>query len=645
MALLLGVLSLAAFTVMARQSAGQGGAGAPPPQPLTPGPTQIVGKVVEAGTTTAIPGAIVTLDGPSLGSLNSVFSNGIPGGWRALQADAQGQFAFRDVPAGSYTIRTTAAGYVNGAYGQARPIAIRGPLDLDRRLDVTGADRIVPVQIQMSKLAGIGGRVFDERGEPLVGANVTVLARMTDWGGPVMQLHRTVPTDDRGAYHVDVTPGDYVVGVQMATSTAPISTIEGFQQATAEGTQALQRYLDQVQAAGAFLARGVGVRVGNFSVMLRNNVLTGLPPLVMLDGRPWLYPSAYHPSSTSPASAVAVTLQSGEEKTSVDIRMQLIPARRVSGRITGPDGPGAGLAVLLVPADPAVMRTTPASMFDTPQALADGAGNFVLFGVAPGAYLLRIVRPESSATAPLLWALEDVIVGADADVDGLQISLKGALRVSGRINVEGSGAKPPTSQQLRGINVLARPVAGSPGAILGGSFGTRVDHPTDTQFISGPAVPGSHMITVSNVPPGYVLKSVTAGGQNIVDKAFDLSASGLTDIVVTITDQISTVSGTVRDASGTASDAAIVVVYPADRSLWKLPSLASRRVQTTLPGRDGRFTFRGLPAGDYIVAAVDWSGADLSDPRVLTAIMADGSRVTIADGDSRTQDLRVMVKR
>jgi len=217
--------------------------------------------------------------------------------------------------------------------------------------------------------------------------------------------------------------------------------------------------------------------------------------------------------------------------------------------------------------------------------------------------------------------------------------------VSGRINVEGSGAKAPTPQQLRGISITARPVAGSAGAILGSSLTQRTDHPTDTQFIVGPVVPGPHMMVVFNVPPGYVLKSVTSAGQNIVDKAFDISSSGLSDMVVTITDQISTLSGTARDAGGNASDAATVVVYPADRTLWRLPSIASRRVQTALPSRDGRYVFRGLPAGDYIVAAVDWPGADFSDPRVLTTLMGDGARVTLGDGDSRTQDLRVVVKK
>src|SRR6185295_20237102 len=159
-------------------------------------------RVVEAGTTTGVSGAMVALNGP-LGASTAMFTNGIAGGPRRMVTNAQGQFLFRDLPAGSYTIATTKAGYVDGAYGETRTITIRRTLDLNRTLDITDADRLVPAQIQMWKLGGISGRVLDENGEPLVGAPVTVIARMTDWGGPVTQPAGFYTTDDRGMYHVD----------------------------------------------------------------------------------------------------------------------------------------------------------------------------------------------------------------------------------------------------------------------------------------------------------------------------------------------------------------------------------------------------------------------------------------------------------
>jgi len=636
-----------AFVVVAAQSgavppAQSGGAsGAPPAQILAPGSTQLVGRIVEAGTQTGVPGAVVVLNGP-LGPTTAMFSNGIPGGPRRMTADAQGQFLFRDLPPGSYTIASTAAGYVDGLYGETRTITIRRSLDLTRSLELTETDKLITAQVLMWKLGGISGRVLDENGEPLVGAPVSVIARMTDWGGPVMEEATTVPTDDRGVYHVDVVPGDYVVGVQMATSTTPISVVEGYQQASSEGPQALGRYMDQIQASGAFLARGVGVRVGNWTVGLRRNILTGLPPIVSLQGKLMQYPTAYHPSSTSPASAGLVTVQSGEEKAGIDIRMQLIPARRVSGRVTGPDGPAPGLAVLLIPADPAVMRMSPATIIDTPQTITDANGAFTFIGVAPGSYILRSARPEGSAATPLLWAVESVAVAADSDLDGLQVMLKPGVRVNGRFVVESASMKSMTPQQMRGISVMARPIPGSSGAIIGTTLRAATDHPDDTHFVSSQTAPGPHMITVTGIPGGWVLKSVTSAGQNIVDKSFDLSASGLSDVVVTLTDAISSITGIARDGAGKPAPAATVAVFPADRALWRIPGMASRRVLTAAPARDGRYSFRGLPAGDYIIVAAEWPTADFSDGRVLATLMADGTRVTLADGGSVTQDLRVV---
>jgi hypothetical protein len=62
----------------------------------------------------------------------------------------------------------------------------------------------------------------------MVGVPVTVLARMTDWGGPVTQITSVVVTDDRGCTNADVVPGDYIVGVLTATTTFPVSSMEAF---------------------------------------------------------------------------------------------------------------------------------------------------------------------------------------------------------------------------------------------------------------------------------------------------------------------------------------------------------------------------------------------------------------------------------
>ena len=90
-----------------------GRAGPPPPPPPPPpmvtgadvstkplevGTGLILGRVVEAGTNTPVPDAMVTLTGASLGVGGQRFTNGVAGGQRLTVADTTGRFLFRDLP-------------------------------------------------------------------------------------------------------------------------------------------------------------------------------------------------------------------------------------------------------------------------------------------------------------------------------------------------------------------------------------------------------------------------------------------------------------------------------------------------------------------------------------------------------------------
>jgi hypothetical protein len=185
-----------------------------------------------------------------------MFANGVPGGNRRVAVDAQGQFIFRDLPAGAYRVTASAAGYADGDYGQTQ-----ARLTSYRLLEVTDADKLMTIEVPMWRKGGIGGRVIDEAGEPMVGAQVTVLARTPEWTGFSLQSAARVTTDDRGMYHADVDPGDYLVGMIAATTTVPVSAIVGFQQAQAEGGETFRAYMAQVATSGSLLPRGVGSRL------------------------------------------------------------------------------------------------------------------------------------------------------------------------------------------------------------------------------------------------------------------------------------------------------------------------------------------------------------------------------------------------
>jgi hypothetical protein len=50
----------------------------------------------------------------------------------------------------------------------------------------------------------------------------------------------------------------------------------------------------------------------------------------------------------------------------------------------------------------------------------------------------------------------------------------------------------------------------------------------------------------------------------------------------------------------------------------------------------------GLPSGDYLLCALtEYEPAQLNDPAFLEQLVPASVRITLADGEKRTQDLRI----
>ena len=112
-----------------------------------------------------------------------------------------------------------------------------------------------------------------------------------------------------------------------------------------------------------------------------------------------------------------------------------------------------------------------------------------------------------------------------------------------------------------------------------------------------------------------------------------------TGATVTLTDRHSELTGTLQTPAGSPAPDYFVIAFPANRAWWRPEA---RRIQTTRPASDGRFVLRDLPAGDYLLAALlDVEPADLGDPGFLEQAVPGAVKVTVADGERRTQNLQM----
>jgi hypothetical protein len=166
--------------------------------------------------------------------------------------------------------------------------------------------------------------------------------------------------------------------------------------------------------------------------------------------------------------------------------------------------------------------------------------------------------------------------------------------------------------------------------------------PLDAQgnFSFANVTPGRYRMTSIGIPGAWSLRSATVGGQETLDSGLQVRPNQpIADAVLTFSDRETTVTGAIQDAGGRPASEYFIIVYAADRAFWAPPS---RRVSMTRPGSDGRFTVRNLPPGDYLIAAVtDVTQGEWMDPSFLEQLLAASIRFSVAEGESKTQDIRI----
>jgi len=168
--------------------------------------SMIRGRVVDAGSGQPLPNARVAINGTAT----------------AVRAGLDGRFSIAGLPGA--TVIVTKAGYVRIEQPQAA------------RRDATQ-----PVDVRMTRAAAVAGRVTNEYGDPVVGANVFVSLRENlDKGSPPANM-RTA-TDDHGDYRIGgLPPGTYAVGVRTEGRSATriiTTTVAGLLQAPDRNTAA-----------------------------------------------------------------------------------------------------------------------------------------------------------------------------------------------------------------------------------------------------------------------------------------------------------------------------------------------------------------------------------------------------------------------
>jgi hypothetical protein len=652
-----GAVVAAALTVGTAASGSDPGLQAPSGRPAT---GLILGQVVDADSGRAVAGVVVTLGGPpgpapSVGELlESTQTTNPTGATRRTLTAADGRFLFRDVARGRYALITDAAEYVRGTFGQGRP---SGP---GQSIDLADDQKLGGVSIRIWKYAAVSGTVVDDAGEPAVGVLVRGFRRVIGGGRPRFSPGATSTTDDRGMYRLaGLVPGDYVVGVIANQETAPLSAVTAYIDAGQNAPRNNSPAYNAMSASAApIFANTNGLRVGDFVVRMSG----GVPPrpAPTSDGRMQAYQTQFFPGAPVASQASLISIKSAEDRQGINLNLRLVPTVRVSGRVTGPAGPGAHLGITLVPPGGSDLSSEGAA--EAAGAITDGNGAFTFLGIPAGQYLLKIrmyPRPASlivlsvtdgQPTAfgpgrgggpppppppePTLWALMPVTVG-ETDITDLSVALRTGIILSGRVEFSGTRAA-PIADQIQRMSITLQTAEGrtsSPIAAPGRAT-------PDGAFRTAGYPAGRFILAATTLPPGWALKSAMHAGRDISVEPIELIDSDVSGVVMTFTDQTTELSGTVTGARGPDAGAE-VIAFPADSTAWREIGVVARRGRSARVSKDGAFVISGLPAGEYFVAAIPTgSSADWRDPKVLDTLVGTATRVTLGDGEKKSIAIR-----
>ena len=528
--------------------------------------------------------------------------------------DDRGVFTFRGLPAGRFELQGFKNAYLRTSYGASRPDRTGTPIV------VADGESITDLTMAIARGGVITGTVRDIQDRPIPNVNVRVL-RLA-YNGITGERTLGAPsggsvtaTDDRGEYRAyGLPPGAYVVLVPGPTG--------------GRGNEPMRRLTpDEVRQALQAARSGTSSAPG-----------AGATPPPIVRGT-LNYAPVFHPGVTDISTASTVTLALGQERRGIDIAIQLVATSTITGTVTAVSGTlPSPLSVGLVRTGPHMEMLAGAGLRAiSTQVQPDGKYTFT--SVAPGSYAVKVAhgrggRGGTPSTGPMLWASADVYVsGEDLFVP---LTLQPGVPINGRVVFEGAQ---PTPSELESLTFLLAAPGG--GGELRSSGGGRVDR--DGRFTFANVVPDAYRFTMMWSAPDassrWSIKSSVANGREAFEAPLLVTANEPVEWTITFTDTPTALTGTLEGPQGRAATEYYILAFSADRAQW---TPGSRRVRMTRPATDGTFTIKGLPPGEYFLAApLDLEAGEWNDPGLLQQLVESAVKLTLREGETTRQNYRM----
>jgi Carboxypeptidase regulatory-like domain len=508
----------AALTMLTAQQPRPGLPAGPPGQPPPPTPPRATrpGEDPQKGTS-VLRGYVAAADtgNPIRRALvRATSQDGRSGGM--TQTDADGRFEIKELLGGRYTLMVTKAGYVSMSYGQRRSEQ-QGTV-----LEITDGTLVDKIAFSLPRGGVVTGAVLDEFGDPVAGAQVSVLRFRYVNGARRLAPSGSGTTDDRGMFRVyGLAPGDYFMSAALR---APQQMMMG--------------------------------------------------PTSMASSPVEGYAPTYYPGTPNPAEATRISVRAAQETSNISLALIASRLSTVSGRaVTSANTPVVQGMIMMMPADP-ISVGMPMGMSN---AMTRADGSFQLLGVAPGTYNLSL-RPRGMPAPDAEFATMRLTVGNDNLDNVLLVTSRGAI-ARGIVTTD-EGTPPPMRPEQ--VSLFARPA--EPEAMMMQPGENKV-HPDWTFEMSGLSEARLLGGGISEAPD-WSVKTVLHNGVEVIDTPINfVPGQTVEGFEIVLSRKRTELSGQINGERGVKETDATVVVFSEDAARWGYGSRYVRTARPNQDGR------------------------------------------------------------
>ena len=294
------------------------------------------------------------------------------------------------------------------------------------------------------------------------------------------------------------------------------------------------------------------------------------------------YVPIYYPGVSDAARATPVGVRGGDEFSGVDISLQPVRTLAVRGNVLN-----AGCGTTSRGAMVFLRDQNPLQDFGWQNLIrsANAQGAFEFSNVIPGSYYLYAMLSEEGKQCFGRQALEV----ADADIDGVTLSVAPGVEIKGRVHVEGQ-----SDSNLGSLTVILNPK--NTNMPFGSSATDHVE--PDGSFLLKNTYDNDYEVSVSNLPENYFMKSARLDGVDVLTAGVTVDtkqAPGSLEIVVSSNG--AGIDGVISKDQQPFQGATVALVpdppHRGERRLFK----------STTTDQNGHFVLQGLSPGDYKVFA------------------------------------------